>query len=178
MTKGLLETNRSFIKEEESGEPSVKGEGKDIGNVVPVTAFSTMVHSPPMIGPLVTSSEENSNGVRDGSVEGKLKKKGGIPIKKIKTGSLNQESQEALPTSHASQAQIVTEETKLRERSASKVMNMTMPKEFEMNMDIWQTNAVDETGSQKVASSNAVSEMDAGSVSKPRNVFKESALAQ
>ena len=103
LTKGLLETNRSFIKEEESGEPSVKGEGKDIGNVVPVTAFSTMVNSPPMIGPLVTSSDGNSNSIRDGSIEGKLKKRSGVSIKKIKTGSVNAESQGKVPTtSHAS----------------------------------------------------------------------------
>ena len=72
----------------------------------------------------------------------------------------------------------MTEETKLRERSASKALNMTMPKDFEMNMDIWQTNAVDETGSQRITSTKVVSEIDGGSVSKPRNVFKASSLQQ
>ena len=78
----------------------------------------------------------------------------------------------------------MTEETKLRERSASKVMNMTMPKDFsampndfpEMNMDIWPANGIDETESQKVASSHVASEIDAGSAPKPRKVFKESSF--
>ena len=90
LTKGIP-PNTSFIKEEESGEPSVKGEGKAIENIVPVTAFSSMVHSPPMIGPLVSSSEaegKSKDSVKDPSLERKSFRNGRISIKKIKTGSL------------------------------------------------------------------------------------------
>ena len=75
LNKELLETNRNFIKEEESEvAPSVKGEGKAGEILVPGTALSSMVHSKPMIGgPLESSSEDKErDSAKEGSIERKI----------------------------------------------------------------------------------------------------------
>ena len=71
----------------------------------------------------------------------------------------------------------MTEENRIDEDSPSKA-HMTMPKDFKMNMDIWQTHPVDENECPSPGrSSMNVSEVNGLYAPKPNNVFKESSCA-
>ena len=67
VAKGLLDTNRSFIKEE-TDEPSDRGESKEVDNLVPVTAFSSVVQSGAKLGHLGSSPQGDKETDLNGSL--------------------------------------------------------------------------------------------------------------